>query len=198
MGGLVDDLLRLARLDQQPGQRCEPIHVGARAAECGQRARTSHPDRTWRSDITDGLEVAGDEELLRRAIDNILGNVAAHTPEGSTATLTAIGRDGQVILDVSDDGPGVPPEQLPRIFDRFYRASVPSRRPGSGLGLAIVAAVATAHGGQVTAAANQPHGLSVTLTLPAAPQATPIAPDTSSEARPACPLSPSSLASSGP
>ena len=162
MGGLVDDMLRLARLDQQPGQRCEPIHVGALAAECGQRARTSHPDWTWRSDITDGLEVAGDEELLRRAIDNILGNVAAHTPEGSTATLTAIGRDGQVILDVSDDGPGVLPEQLPRIFDRFYRASVPSRRPGSGLGLAIVAAVATAHGGQVTAAANQPHGLSVT------------------------------------
>ena len=60
-------------------------------------------------DITDGLEVAGDEELLRRAIDNILSNVAAHPPEGSTATLTAIGRDGQVILDVSDDGPASPP-----------------------------------------------------------------------------------------
>jgi two-component system OmpR family sensor kinase len=169
MGGLVDDLLRLARLDQRPGQRCEPIALSPLATECVQRARTASPDRTWRCDITGGLEVIGDEELLRRAIDNILGNVAAHTPAGSTATLTATAQDGQVVLAVSDDGPGVPPDQLPRIFDRFYRAGVPSRRPGSGLGLAIVAAVAAAHDGQVTATASEPHGLCITLTLPAAP-----------------------------
>jgi two-component system, OmpR family, sensor kinase len=176
MGGLVDDMLRLARLDQQPGQQCEPVALSALATECVQRARTGGPDRTWWCDATGGLEVIGDEELLRRAIDNILGNVAAHTPEDSTATLSATARDGQVVLEVSDDGPGVPPDQLPRIFDRFYRAGVPSRRPGSGLGLAIVAAVAAAHGGQVTAAASQPHGLRVTLTLPAAPQAPPRTP----------------------
>jgi two-component system, OmpR family, sensor kinase len=168
MGGLVDDMLRLARLDQQPGQQREPVDLGALATECVQRARTASPDRTWRCELTGGLEVTGDEELLRRAIDNILGNVAGHTPEGAAATLTATGRDGQVILDVSDDGPGVPPDQLPRIFDRFYRAGVPSRRPGSGLGLAIVAAVAAAHDGTVAAAANDPHGLRITLTLPAA------------------------------
>ncbi len=156
MGGLVDDMLRLARLDQQPGQQCEPIAFSALATECVQRARTATPDRTWHCDITSGLEVIGDEELLRRAIDNILGNVAAHTPAGSTATLTATAQDGQVVLAVSDDGPGVPPDQLPRIFDRFYRAGVPSRRPGSGLGLAIVAAVAAAHDGQVAAAAQRP------------------------------------------
>ena len=124
-----------------------------------QRARTAHPDRAWRCDVPGGLEVTGDEELLRRAIDNILGNVAAHTPDGSTATITVTGRAGHVVLDVSDDGPGVPPEQLSRIFDRFYRAGVPSRRPGSGLGLAIVAAVAAAHDGTVAAAASHPHGL---------------------------------------
>ena len=173
MGGLVDDMLRLARLDQQPGQQCELVNLGALATECVQRARTAHPDRTWRCDVTGGLEVTADEELLRRAIDNILGNVAAHTPAGSTATLTGTGRDGQVVLDVSDDGPGVPPEQLPRIFDRFYRAGVPSRRPGSGLGLAIVAAVAAAHHGQVTAASNAPHGLRITLTLTLPAAATP-------------------------
>jgi two-component system OmpR family sensor kinase len=94
--------------------------------------------------------------------------VAAHTPEGSPATLTAAERDGSVIVEVTDDGPGVPPDQLPRIFDRFYRAGVPSRRPGSGLGLAIVAAVAAAHDGSVDAALDQPHGLRVRLTLPAA------------------------------
>jgi two-component system, OmpR family, sensor kinase len=188
MGGLVDDMLRLARLDQQPGQRSEPIAVSALATECVQRARTATPDRTWRCDITGGLEVIGDEELLRRAIDNILGNVAAHTPAGSTATLTATAQDGQVVLAVSDDGPGVPPGQLPRIFDRFYRAGVPSRRPGSGLGLAIVAAVAAAHGGQVAATAvtaSEPHGLCVTLTFPAAPTAP--APPSSADAPPAGP-----------
>jgi two-component system OmpR family sensor kinase len=176
MGGLVDDMLRLARLDQHPGQRCEPIALSALATECVQRARTASPDRTWECDITGGLDVIGDEELLRRAIDNILGNVAAHTPAGSTATLTVTAQDGRVVLIVSDDGPGVPPEQLPRIFDRFYRAAVPSRRPGSGLGLAIVAAVAAAHDGQATAARSEPHGLRITLTLPAAPALPPADP----------------------
>ena len=169
MSGLVDDMLRLARLDQHPGQQCEPVDVSTLATECVQRARIADPDRTWRGDIPGGLEVTGDEELLRRAIDNVLGNVAAHTPGGSTATITVTGHDGQVVLAVSDDGPGVPPEQLARIFDRFYRAGAPSRRPGSGLGLAIVAAVAAAPRRQVAATANDPHGLCITLTLPAAP-----------------------------
>jgi two-component system, OmpR family, sensor kinase len=176
MGGLVDDMLRLARLDQHPGQRCEPIALSPLATECVQRARTASPDRAWQCDITGGLDVIGDEELLRRAIDNILGNVAAHTPAGTAATLTATAQDGRVVLAVSDDGPGVPPDQLPRIFDRFFRAGVPSRRPGSGLGLTIVAAVAAAHDGQVTATGNEPHGLRITLTLPAAPTAAPAGP----------------------
>ena len=167
MGGLVDDMLRLARLDQHPGQQCETVNLGALAAECVQRARTAQPGRTWTCDITGGQEVTGDEELLRRAIDNVLGNVAAHTPQDAPASLTVTGRDGAVVVEVSDDGPGVPPGQLPRIFDRFYRAGVPSRRPGSGLGLAIVAAVAAAHEGSVAAALNEPHGLRITLTLPA-------------------------------
>jgi two-component system OmpR family sensor kinase len=168
MGGLVDDMLRLARLDQHPGRQRELVDLSALVAECAQRARAASPERTWQCDITGGLEVTGDEELLRRAIDNILGNVAAHTPEGSTATLAATERGGSAAVTVSDDGPGVPPDQLARIFDRFYRAGVPPGRPGSGLGLAIAAAVAAAHDGHIAAALNDPHGLRVTLTLPAA------------------------------
>jgi signal transduction histidine kinase len=76
--------------------------------------------------------------------------------------------DGTVTVQVSDDGPGVPAGQLPRIFDRFYRAAAPSTRPGSGLGLAIVTAVTATHSGSARAALNQPHGLRVTLTLPSA------------------------------
>jgi two-component system OmpR family sensor kinase len=167
MGGLVDDMLRLARLDQHPGQQREPVNVSDLAAECAQRARTADPGRAWHCDIADGLEVTGDEELLRRAVDNVLANVASHTPEGAAATITAAERDGEVVVEVSDDGPGVPPDQLPRIFDRFFRGDAPSRRSGSGLGLAIVAAIAAAHDGHAQAALNEPHGLRVTLTLPA-------------------------------
>ena len=117
--------------------------------------------------------VSGDEELLRRAIDNLLANVAAHTPDDTTATLTAAQYDATITVEVSDDGPGVPDDQLAHIFDRFNRGSAPSPRPGSGLGLAIVAATAATHHGSAHAAPNHPHGLVITLTVPAATHSSP-------------------------
>ena len=167
MSGLLDDMLRLARLDQHPERADDPIDLAGLARECAERARTAYPERTWHVRIDPGLATPGDEELLRRAIDNLLANVAAHTPPGTAATLTAARRDGTVTVEVSDDGPGVPGDQLASIFDRFHRGSAPSPRPGSGLGLAIVAATAAAHQGTATAAPNHPRGLVVTLTLPA-------------------------------
>ena len=167
MGKLVDDMLRLARLDQQPGQQRDPVDLTTLVGDCVGQARRTDPFRTWRARIAPGLETVGDEELLRRAIDNLLGNVRTHTPAGTIATVTAGAQAGTVAIEVSDDGPGVPSEQLPRIFDRFYRAAAPSPRTGSGLGLAIVAAVAAAHDGDANAALNDPSGLRVCLTLPA-------------------------------
>jgi two-component system, OmpR family, sensor kinase len=169
MSGLVDDMLRLARLDQHPGRQHEPVDVTAVLEDCAERAQVAGPARTWQTSIAHGLTVIGDEELLRQATDNLLANVHAHTPAGAVATITAAARDGTIVIEVSDDGPGVPDDQLPRIFERFYRATAPSRRPGSGLGLAIVTAVAAAHGGAAEARPNHPHGLRVTVTLPAAP-----------------------------
>jgi len=167
MSALVDDMLRLARLDQQPGQHVEPVDVTALVAECAERAEITDPERAWRTDIAPGLTATGDEELLRRAIDNLVANVRAHTPGQTTATLTAARSNGSIAIEVSDDGPGVPPAQLARIFDRFYRAG-PGRDcpPGAGLGLAIVNAVAAAHHGTAQASLNDPHGLRITLTLP--------------------------------
>jgi two-component system OmpR family sensor kinase len=99
-------------------------------------------------------------------VDNLLANVQTHTPEGTVATVTARqDGSGRIVIEVSDDGPGVPADKLPRIFDRFYRAGA-SRRTGSGLGLAIVSQIATAHQGVAMAAANYPSGLRITLTLP--------------------------------
>ncbi|MGH3159144.1 MAG: sensor histidine kinase [Streptosporangiaceae bacterium] len=99
---------------------------------------------------------------------NLLANVQAHTPPGTAAVISAAESDGIVTVVVSDDGPGVPPDRLPRIFERFYRADAPSSRPGSGLGLAIVAAVASAHDGKAEVTLADPHGLRITVTFPPA------------------------------
>jgi two-component system, OmpR family, sensor kinase len=171
MSSLLDDMLRLARLDQHPERHYEAIDVTDLARECAERARTAYPQRTWHARIDPGLVTCGDEELLRRAIDNLLANVAAHTPVDTAATLTATRYDATITVEVSDDGPGVPEDQLAQIFDRFNRGSAPSPRPGSGLGLAIVAATAAAHRGTVNAVSNHPNGLVITLTLPATTQA---------------------------
>jgi two-component system OmpR family sensor kinase len=167
MSALVDDMLRLARLDVHPSQRHERIDLTALAVDCAERARTAHPQRTWHSRIAVGLVTSGDEEMLRRAIDNLLANVAVHTPADTIATITATARDGTVTVEVSDNGPGVPAHQLPRLFDRFYRAQPQAHRSGSGLGLAIVAAIAAANHGTAQATLNLPRGLRITLTLPA-------------------------------
>jgi two-component system OmpR family sensor kinase len=167
MSRLVDDMLRLARLDQHPDQQHDLVDLTALVHGCAERAQIADPQRTWRAQVAAGLVATGDEELLRRAVDNLLANVCAHTPGGTVATITAAARDGSVTVEVSDNGPGVPAGRLPHIFDRFYRAAAPPPRPGSGLGLAIVTAIAAAHEGTARAALNHPHGLRITLTLPA-------------------------------
>jgi two-component system, OmpR family, sensor kinase len=166
MGRLVDDMLRLARLGQHPDQFREPVDVTAVVTGCAERARIADPARTWQVRVADGLTVTGDQELLRRAVDNLMMNVLVHTPAGTAGTITASGGDDGVMVEVSDDGPGVPPDQLPHIFERFYRAGTRSGGSGSGLGLAIAAEVASAHGGTAQASPVSPHGLRVTLTLP--------------------------------
>jgi two-component system, OmpR family, sensor kinase len=165
MSGLVDDMLRLARLDQHPEPQRDPVDLTAAVHDCVERARIADPSRTWRAYVATGLVTVGDREMLSRAVDNLLANVRAHTPEGTAATVTAYEDGGRgVVIEVSDDGPGVPADRLCRIFDRFYRAGSP--RSGSGLGLAIVSEIAAVHEGTAHARLRYPHGLSITLTLP--------------------------------
>ncbi len=166
MGRLVDDMFRLARLGQHPGQSREPVDLTAVVAGCAERVRIADPARPWQVRIARDLVTVGDEELLRRAVDNLLMNVLVHTPAGTAGAISAYETGGQVIVEVSDDGPGVPPAQLPHLFERFYRAGARSRVPGSGLGLAIAAEIAGAHGGLAYAAPASPNGLRITLSLP--------------------------------
>ena len=170
MSRLVDDMFRLARLGAQPAQAKEPVDLTTLVESCADRARVAEPDRAWRVQVAPGLWCAGDEELLRRAIDNLVTNVRVHTPGTATGTISAAvcGDGGRVAVEVSDDGPGVPEDKLPRIFERFYRAGA-GTRPGSGLGLAIASEIAVAHGGCATAAPNAPAGLRVTIEVPRMP-----------------------------
>lgn len=109
-----------------------------------------------------------DPGRMTQVLTNILDNAIRHTPEGGTITLTAREVDGEVELAVQDSGPGLKPEDLERIFERFYRAD-PSRQRedgGSGLGLAIARSIVQAHGGQLSAESEPGKGLNVKVLLP--------------------------------
>jgi len=167
MSRLVDDMFRLARLGAHPVQAHALVDLTSLINSCAERAVVAAPAHTWRVDVAPGLQVAGDEELLRRAVDNLIINVAVHTPDGTVAVIRAAGsaEEPGVVIEVSDDGPGVSEAQLPHIFERFYRAAA-AARPGSGLGLAIVSEIAVAHGGRALATSGEGEGLRVTLDLP--------------------------------
>jgi two-component system, OmpR family, sensor kinase len=167
MSRLVDDMLGLARLGQAPEPRRQTVDLAAVVAEAVAAARLAAPSHRFEVVRAAPATVLGDPELLRRAVDNLFVNVTAHTPPGTTAGVAVAAGDGLVRLSVRDDGPGVPPDQVGRVFDRFFRGGAVTR-PGSGLGLAIVAEVVATLGGSVSAGAVEPHGLEIVVELPEA------------------------------
>lgn len=117
-------------------------------------------------DVEGSVSVEGDRELLGQAAANLVENAMKHTPVGSTIRLGAAREGREVMVTVSDDGPGVPPDERGRVLRRFYRLDRSRSTPGAGLGLPLVAAVAALHDGAVSLADAGP-GLRVTLALPA-------------------------------
>ncbi len=113
--------------------------------------------------------VIADRERLLQALTNLVDNALKVTPEGGTVWLGVETRVGEVLFVVEDTGPGIPPEHLPRIFERFYRADVARTRTGggAGLGLAITKHIALSHGGRVEAANRPEGGARFTIVLPA-------------------------------
>jgi two-component system sensor histidine kinase MprB len=161
--GLIGDLIDLARGDV-PDPATEDIRLDALAYESVQRARRHTPALDFRLDA-EPCVVEGSPERLARAINNLLDNAAKHSPEGGVVELRV--RDG--VLTVRDHGPGIDPDDLPHVFDRFHRGANARGRPGSGLGLAIVRQVAEAHGGSVALEAAPGGGTLARLTLPSVP-----------------------------
>ncbi|MBV2356870.1 HAMP domain-containing histidine kinase [Streptomyces sp. J2-1] len=150
---LVEDLLLLARLDAGRPLRCEDTDLVPLVVDTVSDARAAGPGHTWRLDLPDGpAPVRADPARLQQVLVNLLANARTHTPAGTTVTARVRRADGVLRVDVEDDGPGVPAELLPHVFERFARGdSARTRTAGStGLGLAIVRAVTTAHDGEVT------------------------------------------------
>ena len=182
MGLLVEDLLLLARLDQQRPLARQPIDLLSLAADAVHDARLLAPARTIDLSVQPGAAflVIGDEARLRQVIGNLMSNALTHTPDGSpievsigSGTLDPRAPDSAraVTLDVTDHGPGMLPEQAQRVFERFYRADQARTRTkgGSGLGLAIVSALVTAHGGVASVRTGPGRGSTFRIALPLDP-----------------------------
>jgi two-component system OmpR family sensor kinase len=180
MGLLVEDLLTLARLDQQRPLNIAPVDLLTLAADAVQDARVVAAGRPVDLLVSPGTAflVDGDEARLRQVLANLVNNALTHTPSGtpvrvrlSSGTL----RTGApaAVIDVEDDGPGMSAEQAQRVFERFYRADAARNRAsgGTGLGLAIVAGLVQAHGGTVGVRTAPGAGADFQVKLPLSPDA---------------------------
>lgn len=181
MSRLVEDLLATARRDSEAVPDGD-VDLAAVAREAGEEYGS---DRVFFAyDLTEGLHLIGDHDALRRAVGNLLSNAVRMAPRASTVTIAG-GRTGSWLwIAVADQGPGIAPEHLPRVFDRFWRGpaarpdggDVPAERARqaerrTGLGLAIVRQIVESHGGQVAAYSTLGAGSRFVLWLPAADRA---------------------------
>jgi signal transduction histidine kinase len=172
MERLVKDLLRLARLDA--GQETLDLtacdtRVLAQAVVADLARPLGERQQRVEIAIAAGAEtVRGDQAKLHDALRNLVANAIAYSPEGTTVTIDACRVDGRVALSVSDDGPGIPEEDLTRVFERFYRVDKSRARDpgGTGLGLAIVKHLVGLHGGDVTVENRPKGGARFTVVLP--------------------------------
>jgi len=169
---LVSNLLDLGRIEAglDVAKERTPVEVLARYAIDGLRAMAAKGGVTLETDLPDDLPmVIGSPIRLRQMIANLLENAIRYTPAGGQVRVEADAEDDQVILRVSDTGPGIPPADQPYLFDKFFRASnVPAHVPGTGLGLSIVKSIVDNHGGRIWVDSMLGAGTTFTVVLPKA------------------------------
>ncbi|WP_302898181.1 sensor histidine kinase [Salinispora arenicola] len=168
MTGLVEDLLLLARLDAGRPLAVQPVDLSALVVDAVSDAHVAGPEHRWQLDLPEQqIGVPGDPARLHQVVANLLANARVHTPAGTTVTTSLAVEPDAAVLRVADDGPGIPEDLQPEVFERFARGdSSRSRSHGStGLGLAIVAAVVDAHHG-VVSVQSRPGRTVFTVRLP--------------------------------
>jgi signal transduction histidine kinase len=168
---LVDDLSLLARTDSQAVTiDRRPVQLSSLVAGTVDEISPLAEEQgvTLTVSAADKVQVMGDIVRLRQLVLILIDNALKHTPPGGTIRVLLDSSGGRGRLQVVDSGPGIPPAELGRIFDRFYRSDRARTGEGSGLGLAIGKWIVTAHGGQIQAGNTTPHGAVFTVTLPLA------------------------------
>jgi len=168
MHRLVLDLLELARLDAGTADlRREPVDLAALARNVAQRMapQAQEAQVTLRVAGEESLTVYGDGDRLAQVLLNLLDNALKHTPAGGQVTVQVRGAGNWAEVAVQDTGEGIPPEVLPRIFERFYQLDQ-ARRGGAGLGLSIAYEIVRAHGGTLTAQSQPGKGSTFVVKLP--------------------------------
>jgi len=169
---MTGEMLALSRLEGGiPGMNREPVDVVALLGDCVQRAGVEAQARGITLQIADGglAVVSGNELLLERAFDNLIGNAIKFSPHGGHVELKVQASAGKVDVSIRDNGPGVPEAEIGSLFRPLFRGSNASRADGHGLGLAIVQRVVKAHGGDIHAENGEQGGLVIRIQLPLAP-----------------------------
>ncbi len=157
---LINDLIDLAR-GEEPNAEVEDVRLDILVEEAAQKTRVRAPSTPVRMDLSPVI-VQGVPARLERAVSNLIDNALKYSPPEEPVEIALHGKE----LTVRDHGPGIAPEDLPHIFDRFYRGAEARGRPGSGLGLAIVRLLAAQQGGAVTAEPAPGGGTLMRLRLP--------------------------------
>jgi signal transduction histidine kinase len=178
LGRLVQQLLDLSRLesgtvplDRHPTNAASLLRHAVREAEL-QDAPVTILSSTEPASLTVNL----DPERISQVLANLIANAITVSPPGGTVQVSARALGADVVITVEDDGPGIPPDEVERIFERFYRAdaSRSRQRGGAGLGLAISRWIVDLHGGDIHPELRQPHGCRMVVTLPQARVALPV------------------------
>ena len=169
MSKLVSDLFLLARLDADAPTQLVPVDVVEVVLNAVSDTRVAGKDHTWRLELPDApVVVSADPDQLHQVVVNLLSNARSHTPPGTTVTTGVVAAGGWAQITVTDNGPGIAPEVLPHVFERFARADearTHNNERSTGLGLAIVQAVVQRFGGAVTAE-SWPGRTTFTVRLP--------------------------------
>lgn len=168
MGGLVQSLLLLARLDELPDVLMVEVDLSKLAEQAAEDTRAAAPDREVCVHLGSQVRVLGDPAQLRQVLSNLTGNAVVHTPPATPIEITVTSDDGQAVIEVRDHGAGIPPDAGDHLFERFWRpeGGRTRGRGGAGLGLAIVKAIVDRYGGEVHAHNADDGGAVFRVTLP--------------------------------